>query len=153
MCYYTLADLCDKSHMAVHDAQVKSLPEQAWSIVQAGTPATRRAARHLPALLLIWSIALHAPLCCIIHCHIAPLIVTRSPVQQAPLFTCVFEYVTDTYPSLPPVSTLPPVVYAAIVTIPMLLIVFLMAVGWLIPVHHTYTHLLAPPPTPPPRSA
>jgi hypothetical protein len=153
MCYYTVVDLCDKSHMVVADAQVKSLPEQARLIVQSVTQTTRRDARHLAALLLIWSIALHAPLCCIVHCHIAPLIVTRSPVRQASLFTCTFEHVTDAHPSLPPVSTLPPVVYAAIVTIPILLIIFLMAVGWLIPVHHTHTHLLAPPPTPPPRSA
>jgi hypothetical protein len=139
--------------MLVTDAQLKGLPGQAGSIVQAVMHATRRAARHLPALLLIWSIALHAPLCCIIHCHIAPLIVMRSPMWQESLFVCAFEHVTDAHPSLPPASTLPPVVHVAIVTFPILLTVLLMAVGWLIPVHHTYTHLLAPPPTPPPRSA
>lgn len=139
--------------MVVARAQMKSLPEQARSIVQAVMHTTRSTARHLPVLLLLWSIALHAPICCIIHCHIAPLIVTRLPVRLATLFTCTFEHVTDAQPSLPPISALPPVVHAAIVTLPVSLIVLLIAVGWLMPVHHTHTRLLAPPPDPPPRGA
>lgn len=151
VCYHTCVNLCDKSHMARADAQVNDVPGQLPSIVQAMLQTTRRAAPTFLAVLLLWSVALHAPICCIAHCHIAPWLIARTSSQQHPFFNCTFN--VDTNSSLPPVSTLPPIIHTAILTLPILLIVLLTAVGWLTPAFYTFSRTLAPPPTPPPRSA
>ncbi|MDW8234858.1 MAG: hypothetical protein RMJ54_18960 [Roseiflexaceae bacterium] len=127
------------------------MPRRLSPIAQAMLRAAGRAAPQVLAALLLWNVALHAPLCCIVHCHIAPWLIARTSSLQKPLFTCTFD--TDTHSSLPPASTLPPVTHTAIVTLPILLIVILTAVGWLTPASYTFSHTLAPPPTPPPRSA
>lgn len=131
--------------------QLKRLPERILSIARAMPQTARRAALQALAVMLLWNIALHAPLCCIVHCHIAPWLIARTSAPQQPLFTCTFD--VDTNRSLPPVSTLPPVTHTAIITLPILLIVILTAVGWLTHASYTFSRTLAPPPTPPPRSA
>ncbi len=151
VCYYTAVNLCDKSHMVRADAQVNGLPGRWFSLAQAILRTTRRAAPHLLTVLLVWNIALHAPLCCIVHCHIAPWLMMRTSSHQKSLFTCTFKDSTDR--SLPAVSTLPPVIHAAILTLPLLLSVLITAVGWLTLASYTFSHDLAPPPTPPPRNA
>lgn len=132
-------------------AQLNSLPGRLSLVVQAMVQTARRAAPRVLAILLLWNIALHAPFCCIVHCHVAPWLMTRTSSHQKPSFTCTFN--VDTNSSLPPVSALPPVFYPAILTLPIVLIVLLTAVGWLMSVSYTFSRNLAPPPTPPPRSA
>ncbi|PMP75027.1 MAG: hypothetical protein C0183_20450 [Roseiflexus castenholzii] len=153
MCYHTSVDLCDKSHMVCADAQVGRSPDRTAWIVRAAIHAARRAAQRMLALLLLWNIAFHAPFCCILHCHIAPWFLNRSPARQAPLFTCAFEHQSDASASLPPLSALPPIVHAAVITIPVLLVVVLATVGWLTHVSSSFSRILASPSTPPPRSA
>lgn len=133
------------------DAQVNSLPGWLSFAAQAMVHTARRAAPQVLAILLVWNIALHAPFCCIVHCHIAPWLMTRTSSHQKPSFTCTFNI--DTNSSLPPVSALPPVFHVAILALPIVLIVLLTAVGWLMSVSYTFSRNLAPPPTPPPRSA
>ncbi len=133
------------------DAQVNSLPGRLCSLAQAILRTMRGAAPHLLAVLLVWNIALHAPLCCIVHCHIAPWVMIRTSSHQKPLFTCTFNHDTDK--SLPAASTLPPVIHTAILIPLHLLSVVITAVGWLTLASHTFSHDLAPPPAPPPRNA
>lgn len=137
--------------MARADAQVNDLSERLFPVAQAMLRIVRRAAPNILAALLLWNIALHAPLCCIVHCHVAPWLIIRTSSYQKPFFTCTFNI--DTHSSLPPVSALPPVIRTAILTLPILLIVLLTAVGWLTFASDTFSHNPAPPPTPPPRSA
>jgi hypothetical protein len=130
--------------------QLNRLPGQLPPVVQAILRAMRKAAQTFLVLWLLWNIALHAPLCCIVHCHIAPWLIARTASHQR-LFVCTFDINTDS--PLPPASTLPPVIHTATLTLAILLIVILTAVGWLTPALYSFSRYLAPPPTPPPRSA
>ncbi|NWG19953.1 MAG: hypothetical protein HXY39_06455 [Chloroflexi bacterium] len=112
----------------------------------------RRVAARVVVLALIWCIGLHAPLCCIVHCHVAPWLLARLSNSAQPQFVCTLDHSANDRDALPPARSLPPVIYSAVIDSCALLTLLLIVTGWLVPAAFAPIFHPVPPPTPPPRS-
>jgi hypothetical protein len=119
--------------------------------------------QQFAVLLLVWFVAFHAPIVCIIHCqllnhsHAAHL--NHAHMQHAmgqshgiPSAICIHTVTPERIPGLPPISALPPVQVDALPGAFVGVIPGVLLLGVALLLASALPSLYLPPPTPPPRS-